>query len=361
MDSETDKPKATKRYPYSIRVRFGGGVPGFEPFEGTMRISGAMDSFCLRDDGLLIRYERSKKQGVGQAFNSKRVSLIKELWVLFYAVTGTFPDIREITYEYPGGSEAVGAASVGLADRPRCEDPGLLTSGTASELYVSAKRTAMIASLSYVYASRRTKDPMSRFRYLWSAFNCLYKGYPCASGSAEYLRAHALISAISPSPALLGIKRDFHDRAPSIDAACWRWNECLKGFRPFKVTQNGGVPSVDKKAAIVLSDADEELVRVLRSRAAYAKWNNVPRDKNPIVQRLSDIKAGASSDRFLFVFSSYLYWLRCDSMHGNSPYPVFMDKEQRSLLDLLCDSLEALLPLCISQLCKQAEGAAGDK
>lgn len=361
MDSETEKPKVTKRDPYSIRVRFGGGVPEFEPFEGTMRISGAMDSFCLRDDGLLIRYERSKKQGVEQAFNSKRVSLIKELWVLFYAVTGTFPDIREITYEYPGGSEAVGAASVVLADCPRCEDPGLLTSGTASELYVSAKRTAMIASLSYVYASRRTKDPMSRFRYLWSAFNCLYEGYPCASGSAEYLRAHALISAISPSPTLLGIKRDFHDRAPSIDAACWRWNECLKGFRPLKLGWSKGAPVVHKLASTVLSDADWELVNVLKSRPSYAKWEDALDAQNPFVQRLSDIKNGAKDDRFLFVFSSYLYWLRCDSMHGNSPYPVFMDKEQRSLLDLLCDTLEALLPLCISQLCKQAEGAAGDK
>lgn len=359
MDSETEKPKASKRYPYSIRVRFG-GVPGLEPFEGTMRISGATDSFYLSADGLLIRYERSKKQGVDQAFNSVRVALIKELWVLFYAVTGKFSDIGEITYEYPGGTKAVGAASVGLADCPRCEDPRLLTSGAASELYVSAKRTAMIASLSYVYASRRAKDPMSRFRYLWSAFNCLYKGYPCASGSAEYLRANALISALPPGPALLGIKRDFHDKAPSIDAACWRWNDCLKGFRPFKVTQNGGVSSVDKKAATVLSDADEALIHVLRSRAAYAKWNDVPRDKNPIVQRLLAIKAGASSDRFLFVFSSYLYWLRCDSMHGNSPYPVFMDKDQRGLLNLLCDTLEALLPLCISQLCKQAEGAVGD-
>ena len=66
MDSETDKPKVTKRYPYSIWVRFDGGVPEFEPFEGSMRISGAADSFCLRADGLLIRYERSKKQGVEQ-------------------------------------------------------------------------------------------------------------------------------------------------------------------------------------------------------------------------------------------------------------------------------------------------------
>lgn len=338
---------------HTIQITFSDGVKEFKAVNGAMKVSTAIDNFCLSASGLKIQYARSKKQNHKQAFSSIRLSRIKEIWLLYYSITGKFPDVREIHYTCSGKTDTISASEVNLPVCPECSDRPIIDSEIATRFYDSTDRLSLIASVSYLFASRQAVDVMSRFRYLWSSFNCLYKMHPCEDRS-EYLRARALIEAIPENETLLSVKRQFWESAIDLDSPSWRWNDFLRGFGALKISEKKkGEICVNGNAPIVLSDADERMLRVLMSRSAYSRWKKLPTNKNPIVQRLADLKSKADSNCFLFVFSSYLYWLRCDTMHGNSPYPVFMSTEQRTLLKALCDSLESLVPLCIAFLLNQ--------
>ena len=338
---------------YVIRISFGNNVKEFGVVNGSMKISTATDIFCLSASGLEVKYKRAKKQKQDQAFNCTRLSRIKEIWLLYYSITGALPDVREVVFKFPGGTENISASEANLPACPVCSDQPIIGSEIAMGLYASASRLPMIASVSYLYASRKTHDVMSRFRYLWSSFNCLYKIYS-HERSSEFLQARALLNAIPENKALARVKRSFQESAISLDSPSWRWNDFLRGFNALKVREpKNGEAFVSGNAETVLSDADEELLCVLMSRSAYSRWKKLPADKNPARHRLADLGNGACGNRFLFIFSSYLYWLRCDTMHGNSPYPVFMSKEQRTLLEVLCDSLETLIPHCLVFLCNQ--------
>lgn len=343
-----------KRNSYTIRILFCDSTMEFEAVDGRMKISTAIDDFRLTASDLTIQYERSSKQTPNQAFNLTRLSRIEEIWLLYYSITGVFPTVEKVAFEHPGGTDNITLSEANLPICPTCANQAIIDSEIATRLYAFENRSSLLSCVSYLFASRQTEDAMSRFRYLWSSFNCLYTIYPC-KGQSEYLRVYTLLEAIPEDNNLLNIKRKFQDSVIDIDSPSWRWNDFLRGFGPLKIKHNkkNGEISACVTASTVLSDVDEQLLNVLMSRAAYSKWKDLPAENNPILQRQTDLKRGANSDRFLFIFSSYLYWLRCDTMHGNSPYPVFMSKEQQTLLKALCDSLESLIPLCIAFICNQ--------
>lgn len=341
----------SKRNAYTIRILFCDSTAEFETVDGHMNISTAVDNFRLTASDLTIQYERSSKQTPNQAFNLTRLSRIEEIWLLYYSITGVFPAVEKVAFEHPGGTDNITLSEANLPICPTCSNQAIIDSEIATRLYAFEKRSSLLSCVSYLFASRQTEDAMSRFRYLWSSFNCLYIIHPCESKS-EYLHVYTLLEAIPEDNALLNIKRKFQDLVIDIDSPSWRWNDFLRGFSPLKIKhKKNGEISACSTASTVLSDVDEQLLKVLMSRKAYLKWKDLPTNNNPILQRQADLEHGANSDRFLFIFSSYLYWLRCDTMHGNSPYPVFMSKEQQTLLKALCDSLESLIPLCIAFIC----------
>lgn len=341
----------SKRNAYTIRILFCDSTAEFETVDGHMNISTAVDNFRLTASDLTIQYERSSKQTPNQAFNLTRLSRIEEIWLLYYSITGVFPAVEKVAFEHPGGTDNITLSEANLPICPTCSNQAIIDSEIATRLYAFEKRSSLLSCVSYLFASRQTEDAMSRFRYLWSSFNCLYIIHPCESKS-EYLHVYTLLEAIPEDNALLNIKRKFQDLVIDIDSPSWRWNDFLRGFSPLKIKhKKNGEISACSTASTVLSDVDEQLLKVLMSRKAYLKWKDLPTNNNPILQRQADLEHGANSDRFLFIFSSYLYWLRCDTMHGNSPYPVFMTKEQQTLLKALCDSLESLIPLCIAFIC----------
>ena len=342
-----------KRNSYTIRILFSDSAAEFEAVDGRMKISTAIDDFRLTTSELTIQYERSSKQTLDQAFNPTRILRIEEIWLLYYSITGVFPAVEKVAFEHPGGTDNITLSEANLPICPTCANQAIIDSEIATRLYAFENRSSLLSCVSYLFASRQTEDAMSRFRYLWSSFNCLYIIHPCESKS-EYLHVYTLLKAIPKNIDLLSIKRKFQDLVIDIDSPSWRWNDFLRGFSPLKIKhKKNGEISACPTASTVLSDVDEQLLSVLMSRAAYSKWKDLPAENNPILQRQTDLKRGANSDRFLFIFSSYLYWLRCDTMHGNSPYPVFMSNEQQTLLKALCDSLESLIPLCIAFICNQ--------
>ena len=59
----------------------------------------------------------------------------------------------------------------------------------------------------------------------------------------------------------------------------------------------------------------------------------------------SKVNSGSSGDGsfFRFVVWHYLYWLRCDTMHGNSSYPLFISDSHRELLNVLNNCVEEIV------------------
>ena len=252
----------SKRNAYTILILFPGSTMDFEAVDGSMKISTAVDDFRLTATGLTIQYERSGKQTPDQAFNPTRLLRIEELWLLYYSITGAFPAVEKVIFEHPGGTDNITLSEANLPICPICANQATIDSEIATRLYAFANRSSLITCVSYLFASRQTKDAMSRFRYLWSSFNCLYdilrrKNQP------EYLSVYTLITAIPKDAVLLSIKRKFRDSVIAIDSPSWRWNDFLRGFNPFKIKHNKhGKAYVGEAASTLLSDVDEQLLIV---------------------------------------------------------------------------------------------------
>lgn len=338
-----------KAHDYTLRIVFR-NKQKFTPFDGTMRVSNALDSFQMTPSSLTIVYQRSRKQTISQAINSVRIAKIEELWLLYYGLTGSFPEVCSLWYGQAEELREISLSDASLPNAPACHDSPFIPSKIVKGIYDSVYRSQSVVAISYLYASKRSAEVTSRFRYLWSAFNALYKDYP-SSGRAEYLHARSLLDAISKNADIERIMNHYFAQEPDLDCESWRWNDFLSGFKALSVTRKkDGTIAVSNNAELVLGDVDQDLVAVFQTRNAYAKWRNLSEEANLMKLRAMQLADGAQGNRFLFIFSFYLYWLRCDTVHGNSLYPVFQKEESRKHLGILCDTLEELVELCLLNL-----------
>lgn len=204
---------------------------------------------------------------------------------------------------------------------------------------------------------------------LWSAFNALYRefkeseqrrpqpGQKRPQNSSEWEHACTLIEKLNKRKLLNDIIGRFCSNMPNIDTDPWRWKAFLSNFRPLGVEAKKGKSKLrnNEAAKRIFKDVDRKLLKTLSNRTSEIKnWQTLSSEDDPIKQKL-DVppdKPDSTPDecgygRFRFVFSCYLYWLRCDTMHGNSPYPVFVNDDENDLLKTLCDFLEELLHIAI--------------
>lgn len=326
------------RYAHNIQISIRHPGMSFPSVCGTMSISTANDMFILTPTALNLMYERSRRQDAARAFNLSRIKKIEEIWLLYYALVGHFPTVESIRLDNGTEINEISLEDIELPTAQALRSRPIITSVEANVICASSNRKAVISAISYLYAAYEAAQEIDRFRFLWSAFNCLYRVY--SSGNAEYLLAHKLLEDMERAGILENARRLFDDLPLPADSI-WRWNDFLKGFNALSVKndkQGGLIPNA--KSAFVLADADEDTIRELMSRKAYGKWNLIDDESNTMIMRLNAVKSGDKGNRFLFVLAYYLYWLRCDTMHGNSPYPVFLSDREKSVFKTLCDVFE---------------------
>lgn len=351
---------------YVIEINFD-QQGSFDPLEGTMRMSQAKDAFILSPSSLLIRYSRAKTQNIESAFNKPRRKHIRKLWLVYYALTGHIPTIHTVRYGLSDKIDQHDVSKLALPTATTRDEEGFISPQTAKTLY---QQQYLLTSVSYLYASHnRVTDEMGRLRLLWSAFNALYREFKKPEqrrsqprqkrpqNSSEWEHACTLIEKLNKRKLLNDIIGRFCSNMPNIDTDPWRWKAFLSSFRPLGVEAKKGKSKLrnNEAAKRIFKDVDRKLLKTLSNRTSEIKnWQTLSSEDDPIKQKL-DVppdKPDSPPDecgygRFRFVFSCYLYWLRCDTMHGNSPYPVFVNDDENDLLKTLCDFLEELLHIAI--------------
>lgn len=330
------------QYRHRINLKFEKPEVEGEPICSQMKIAQVFDDFCLKASELTIDYTRSKWQkSLEEAFNPTRYARLKGLWLIYYSVYGALPVVPEAFFSSKNGTTAIEPSELDLPTSPlSLESKPLLTANTARSILASENKDSLLDSLSYLIASKQTEmDAMSRFRFLWSAFNPLYNIYtPKDTERAEAARARNLMCELDKLGMLKTAQQEFSsapDARSDGSKYTWRFGDFLKNYIPDnKSSWKFKCPAVVKAIA---EDSDKETLSAL-TRYGYL-WTDIPDEKNPIVLKL---KSSDPDDGSLFKFAmyDYLYWLRCDTMHGNSPYPIFMSHERRDLLNTLNNCLD---------------------
>lgn len=357
-----------KRFAYKLSLYFAKALPLETPVKGMMEISSAWDSWTLSPECLVVEYERSRRQPADKVLNPKRLKRIRELLMACATATGSIPEIDKIVYcsEDAQTEEPCPSALKSTID---CVIDSFLEPHQISSLFSYgestgketgknsgdkssnekrgmskpiASRKDLFSALSYLIASGSASDQADRFRLLWSGFNALYRS---SKEKSEYKKAAAYLGS-----GFAKARVDFQQGLAQIDidAACWSWNKFLSSFSALKP------PSKDKpfsnNCTYVLEYADEEILTVFENRESNSsrKTKEARRDsfrerKNKALQSEEE-GAGKKGDRFIFIVCFYMYWRRCDSMHGESQYPLFSsDTEKSKLEEGLCIVLESVV------------------
>lgn len=336
------------KYEYEIRIRFNGRAR-FKPIVGQMRISTAFDQFELGSNMLSISYARSKRQKPADAFNATRRERLCELWMLYFSCCGRMPKIKDVAFISNSELIDVELSLIGLPDVPKIQSSPIISSECAERICRSTYRNSLMVSLSFLIASKRKGlDEFDRFRFLWSSFNPLYNAFSRDRG--EWARARNLIISLEEAGLLDKAKEMFID-APSINSRAWRFGDYLAGAQQVAICQDEGNFRFRNEAAAkaVVSDIDLGTLEMLARRYQYKQFRAVPLESNYIEQKLS-MGASLGGEEFSFVMRDYLYWLRCDTMHGNSAYPLFVTAEQQALQFTLNDCLEEAIVHAIDMI-----------
>lgn len=345
----------SKKYIYKLEITFG-NRSSFEPLTGTMRISSALDSFKLGPRKVTINYTRARKQSIEQALNQTRYSRVQELWLLYFAVTGEFPRPKSVIFAIEDKSESYDSEDMNLPQEripkfnSKLKDHRIITRTCANSILSSAQKYPILISISYLIKSFCiTDDEYGRFRILWGAFNSLYNSFSM-NDKAEWNRVRKLVLELNNRLCLKKAEHVF-SAAPALSSPCWRLGDYLSS-RQFNLTSDGHNSrfSYGHRINALVEDADVDTLIALKRHYQYDRLlKNVPLDKNPIEQKIqADIRTDGS--QFLFAMIDYLYWLRCDTVHGNSIYPLFVDNELNDLLSTLNDCLEIVIKESISFL-----------
>lgn len=321
-----------------------------------MRISNVLDSFKLGPRKLTLNYTRTRKQSIEQALNQTRYSRLQDLWLLYFAVTGEFPRPKGAVFVIEGKSESYNSNDLNLPREcilkfnSKTKDRRIITNPCANLVLSSRLKKPILISFSYLIKSFCTaEDEYGRFRILWGAFNSLYNSFS-ENEKAEWKRVRKLVLELDNRLCLEKAKVVF-SAAPALSSPCWRLGDYLSSGQ-FELKSNGQpscfryMPRIKELA----KDADIITLKALKCHYQYERLlKKVPLDKNPIEQKIqADIQTDGS--QFLFAMVHYLYWLRCDTVHGNSIYPLFIDSELNDLLSTLNDCLEIVIKESISFL-----------
>lgn len=326
-----------KRYHHRIGIRFAIGDNDFAPITGKMKISTARDDFELGPSALTIVYQRAKKQTADKAFNTLRQKALEELWLLHFLVCGSMPRVESVEFESTDGTVAFDdPATLGIPVSPGIATEPLVSTDCAGSILRSPYKGSIVISMSYLVPSKRsTIDEMERFRFLWSALNPLYRAYSKVRRDRE-----DLVNFLDwlESEGALGAARVIVEGAPPLDSGAWRFGAYVRGTTELGLTKAHVFKESARKLA---ADTDIKTLSFIMSHNQYAKRHSGV-SGDPLA---SKINSGSSDNGsfFRFVVWHYLYWLRCDTMHGNSSYPLFIADTHRELLNVLNDCVEEIV------------------
>ena len=329
------------KIPHSILITFDSSESNQKPIKGVMKISNAIDKFYLYESRLTIEYTRSKHQSIDDAFNMTRCRRLEELWLINYSVFERMPKVSQVTLT--SANNTIEASYSGL-DLPTLSQTlsseSFFSANVATKILNSRLKDDIIISISYLIASKQPGlDPMNRFRFLWSAFNPLYESF--STKGYEWEKAKSLVCELDNRGMIKDACSSF-SQAPEPNSHVWRLGKWFSNFKPLRLDKNRDRFKFANSVKVITGDADIKTLKAITSRYQYQACSQIPKDKNPISNK---IESGNSDEGsfFRFVMRDYLYWLRCDTMHGSSIYPIFMTTEQRQLIEVLNSSLEKIV------------------
>jgi hypothetical protein len=166
----------------------------------------------------------------------------------------------------------------------------------------------------------------------------------------EWARARNLLISLEEA-GFLDKAKEMFTGVPRINSRAWRFGDYLAGAQQVAICQDKGNFRFRNEAAAkaVVSDIDLGTLATLARRYQYRQFRALPLEANYIEQKLS-MGAFPGGEEFSFVMRDYIYWLRCDTMHGNSAYPLFVTAEQQALQFTLNGCLEEVIVRAIDMI-----------
>ena len=305
--------------------------------EGYMTIGQAKDHWMLSQNSLSISIERRKALNPDtDCFIPTRVKRIQNLFIILYGVFGEIPSIKNaVLYDLNKST----LQSVSLPDafkvyeKYNCKP--FLTFDDFAEISISDSRKIATTCISYIMGSHASINQNERFRFLWSAFNVLYRK-AFQNLSPEWKRPKSLLIEMVKNNEL----NDEQVRVSNFnfDSTFWNFSHFLSGFSALKHQKDKSISSLAPKA---LSYADEVMLEALL-KSDNKRRNSYIENNNPLKESLASIEERETSN-LIFLFGIYFYWLRCDSMHAEHRYEIFQSKDYLATASMVYDTFEKVV------------------
>lgn len=216
-----------------------------------------------------------------------------------------------------------------------------LTANEAADLISSTYSGQAFRAISFLATSTSARCQNDRFRLLWSEFNAIYK--PLGNPGAEYLKVNECLKTLEKQGLINRARETFQEADLCLDDEFWCWDSFLKSFAPLKLKKSKtGHCSIHENAKRVLSDANGEILNAPSSQKKYEQWLKLLEAGNAIKDRIDGLPRD-KGDSFIFIMSYFMYWRRCQTMHGESMSEVFKDEASNRFQKTLNDSLQELL------------------
>lgn len=194
----------------------------------------------------------------------------------------------------------------------------------------NSKGRAIRSSTSYLIESRHDRSQAGRRRLLWTAFNALYSHI--SQKKREYGKLDDITSLMLSSSdrferslacLQLGLSNSYLNDLP------WRSiTDKLKKSKP-----ENRVPYIESM--------DQTIAQAYASH--LSNRGNTGEIKDLLLSSLWDLDARNNPKALAFLINKYMYSIRNESFHGETPYPVYPQSERRAHDIWIEDLLEATI------------------
>ena len=194
----------------------------------------------------------------------------------------------------------------------------------------SSKGRAIRSSISYLIESRHSRSQAGRRRLLWTAFNALYSHVSQKKRECEKLNDIASLMLKSPD--------SFESSLTCLQLGLS--NNCLNDLPWRSITDKLKTSKPESRGSYIES-MDQIIAQAYASHLSNrGKTREI---KDLLLSLLGDLDARNNPKALAFLITKYMYSIRNESFHGETPFPVYPQSERKAHDVWIEDLLEATI------------------
>lgn len=280
------------------------------------------DNIEIRRSGIVISFERSKKDKPGELLNTQNSIIryyLQKALCFYLAVEGFIPKVSAITFTCNDKIVPIEHESF-THHWEDCRADICLDPKAAGIIFESDKGKPFYIMMTHFLKAQLDNFSHDRFRSAWSSLNCLYTyiDYNCTreTNRNETQKLITLSKTINEN-----VMPDSMNIVEQLDTEEF-WKK-LKWYNFFSEYKDGELERLSTG-----SYTDSMLLRLYCGhRAVFSKTiqsNDKAWDK---IEKNAEKNISAPKDRLKFLICKYCYHVRNKSFHAEKAYPLFIISE----------------------------------